>query len=665
MSDIGAAWEKFIVNGDAAEIRVRPEILDSWSRCYSFGVDPYDGTSHLLLEQDELEVLLDKHRELIEVARPFMVKLYEFVAGSGFIVFLADEHGYMMEVMGDYDILENARKVNLSKGYGWMEKEVGTNGIGTCLALGRPCQVSGQEHYCQKIHSWTCSAAPIIDEAGKVLGALQMSGPSEGAHLHTLGMVVAAVEAISDQMRIKKQNRELTVLNNSLNDILQTMSDGAALIDLDGIIRQINPVAEYMLGKDVRGKSIHDIFGRSGKVDQMLAESKAFTDIEIMVDGPRGRLHCLATGKPIKDESGRVNGAVLFVNPINKVKKLVNRLSGAQATFYFKDIIGSGPKFMHAIQIGLQAASTTSTVLIQGESGTGKELFAQAIHNQSPRRNGPFIALNSAVLPRELIASELFGYAEGAFTGAARGGRPGKFELATGGTLFLDEIGDMPLEQQASLLRVLQDKKITRVGGEKVIPVDVRVICATNKNLQEEIKKNNFRQDLFYRLNVILISIPPLRERREDIGLLFNHFLDKISKKMGVEIHYIEPGILEYLQNYNWPGNVRELENVAEKMIALSGGSEIRLEYLPEEITSCCVPRDRRHEAASPDIDDVREFRTTRTRPAQDTEREVLIELLDRHKGNISRVASELGFCRNTIYRKMKLYDISKDYNFD
>lgn len=665
MSDIGAAWETFIVNGDAAEIRVRPEILDSWSRCYSFGVDPYDGTSHLLLEQDELEVLLDKHRELIEVARPFMVKLYEFVAGSGFIVFLADEHGYMMEVMGDYDILENARKVNLSKGYGWMEKEVGTNGIGTCLALGRPCQVSGQEHYCQKIHSWTCSAAPIIDEAGKVLGALQMSGPSEGAHLHTLGMVVAAVEAISDQMRIKKQNRELTVLNNSLNDILQTMSDGAALIDLDGIIRQINPVAEYMLGKDVRGKSIHDIFGRSGKVDQMLAESKAFTDIEIMVDGPRGRLHCLATGKPIKDESGRVNGAVLFVNPINKVKKLVNRLSGAQATFYFKDIIGSGPKFMHAIQIGLQAASTTSTVLIQGESGTGKELFAQAIHNQSPRRNGPFIALNSAVLPRELIASELFGYAEGAFTGAARGGRPGKFELATGGTLFLDEIGDMPLEQQASLLRVLQDKKITRVGGEKVIPVDVRVICATNKNLQEEIKKNNFRQDLFYRLNVILISIPPLRERREDIGLLFNHFLDKISKKMGVEIHYIEPGILEYLQNYNWPGNVRELENVAEKMIALSGGSEIRLEYLPEEITSCCVPRDRRHEAASPDIDDVREFRTTRTRPAQDTEREVLIELLDRHKGNISRVASELGFCRNTIYRKMKLYDISKDYNFD
>lgn len=665
MSDIGAAWEKFIVNGDAAEIRVRPEILDSWSRCYSFGVDPYDGTSHLLLEQDELEVLLDKHRELIEVARPFMVKLYEFVAGSGFIVFLADEHGYMMEVMGDYDILENARKVNLSKGYGWMEKEVGTNGIGTCLALGRPCQVSGQEHYCQKIHSWTCSAAPIIDEAGKVLGALQMSGPSEGAHLHTLGMVVAAVEAISDQMRIKKQNRELTVLNNSLNDILQTMSDGAALIDLDGIIRQINPVAEYMLGKDVRGKSIHDIFGRSGKVDQMLAESKAFTDIEIMVDGPRGRLHCLATGKPIKDESGRVNGAVLFVNPINKVKKLVNRLSGAQATFYFKDIIGSGPKFMHAIQIGLQAASTTSTVLIQGESGTGKELFAQAIHNQSPRRNGPFIALNSAVLPRELIASELFGYAEGAFTGAARGGRPGKFELATGGTLFLDEIGDMPLEQQASLLRVLQDKKITRVGGEKVIPVDVRVICATNKNLQEEIKKNNFRQDLFYRLNVILISIPPLRERREDIGLLFNHFLDKISKKMGVEIHYIEPGILEYLQNYNWPGNVRELENVAEKMIALSGGSEIRLEYLPEEITSCCVPRDRRHEAASSDIDDVTELRTTRARPAQDTEREVLIELLDRHKGNISRVASELGFCRNTIYRKMKLYDISKDYNFD
>ncbi|MEN6349271.1 MAG: sigma-54-dependent Fis family transcriptional regulator [Syntrophomonas sp.] len=665
-SGIGAAWEKFIVNGDSKSVRVRPEILDSWCRCYAFGVDPYDGTSHLLLDRNELEVLLGKHRGLIEVARPFMIKLYEFVFGSGFVVLLADEQGYIMEVVGDYGILENAYKVNLSKGYGWMEKEVGTNGIGTALALGRPVQVSAQEHYCRKIHSWTCSAAPIIDEEGRVLGALQMSGPSEGAHLHTLGMVVAAVEAISDQMRINKQNRELTVLNNSLNDIFQTMSDGAVLINMDGIISQINPVAEYMLGKKVRGSSIYDFFGHSGKVEPMLAEGRAFNDIEIMVDSFRGRLHCLVTGKPIKDEYGRVNGAVVFINPINKVKKLVNRLSGAQAAFSFKDIIGSGQKLLQAVQIGMQSASSTSTVLIQGESGTGKELFAQAIHNQSQRRRGPFVALNCAALPRELIASELFGYSEGAFTGAARGGRPGKFELAAGGTLFLDEIGDMPLEQQASLLRVLQEKKITRVGGEKIIPVDVRVICATNKNLQEEIKKNNFRQDLYYRLNVILISIPPLRERREDIELLFNYFLNSISKKMGVEMQPIDPGVLECLQNYDWPGNVRELENVIEKMITLAGGAEIKIEHLPEEIASYHPPRGHRRKASSPELDDVREFKTKREETMlHDPEREVLLGLLDRHKGNISRVAAEMGVCRNTVYRKMKLYEIGKEFNFD
>ncbi|HWP96912.1 MAG TPA: sigma-54-dependent Fis family transcriptional regulator [Syntrophomonadaceae bacterium] len=665
LSGISAAWGRFILSGKLEPAsEVRPEILDSWRRCYAAGVDPYDGTSHALLNQEEIEFLQDKNRELIEVARPFMVKLSKFVAGSGFIVFLADERGFMMEVMGDDDFQDNARTVNLASGYGWREEEVGTNGIGTALALGRPFQVSGQEHYCQKIHSWTCSAAPILDEDGQVLGALQMSGPSYGAHLHTLGMVVAAVEAISDQMRINKQNRELTVLNNSLNNIFQTMSDGAVLINMDGIISQINPVAAQMLGKEVLGNSIQGVFGQSKKIGPMLSTTRPFSDVEVMVDSARGRLHCLVTSKPIKDEDGQVTGAVVFFNPINKVKNLVNRLSGAEASFYFKDIIGGSQTLLHAVQIGLQAASSTSNVLIQGESGTGKELFAQAIHNQSPRRDGPFIALNCAAIPRELIASELFGYSEGAFTGARRGGRPGKFELAAGGTLFLDEIGDMPLDQQASLLRVLQEKKITRIGGEKIIPVDVRVICASNKNLQEEIKKSNFRQDLYYRLNVIEISVPPLRQRREDIGLLFNHLLSKISSKMDVEIQYIEPSVLERLQNYAWPGNVRELENVVEKMLTRSRGPGIKLEHLPEEIVSFHPLANRYHVAASRELGSNQGHRSDSEAPP-DLERQALLDLLGRHQGNISRVAQELGVCRNTVYRKMRFYQIGREFNFD
>lgn len=659
LSGISDAWEKFIVTGNVESVHVTNDILTSWQRSYSFGVDPYDGTSHRFLNGLELETLLDRHRELIEVAWPFMVKLYEFVAGSGFIVFLTDKRGYIMEVMGDYDILENARKVNLNKGYGLMEEEIGTNGIGTALALGKPFQVSGQEHYCQKVHSWTCSAAPIVDEEGQVSGALQISGPSHSAHLHTLGMIVAAVEAISGQMRINKQNRELIVLNNSLNNIFLTMSDGAVLVDLNGTITQINPAAERLLGKDVKGSSIFEVFGRTKQIDLMLSNARDFNNVEVMVDASFGRLHCLVTGKMLQHENGRVNGAVVFFTPINKVKKLVNRLSGAQASFYFKDIIGSGPNFLKAVQIGLQASSSTSNVLIQGESGTGKELFAQAIHNHSPRCNGPFIALNCAALPRELIASELFGYSEGAFTGARRGGRPGKFELADGGTLFLDEIGDMPLDQQASLLRVLQEKKITRIGGESIIPVDVRVICATNKNLKEEIRKDNFRQDLYYRLNVILLSIPPLRERKEDIRLLFTHLLDKISKKMDVKIQYTEPGVIDYLQNYYWPGNIRELENVVEKMITLARGPGIKLEHLPEEIISFDLhqehPRFGRPGGKCENQIEVPDH----------LERQVLLNLLDRYRGNISRVADELGVCRNTVYRKMRLYNIGKELNFD
>ncbi len=269
--------------------------------------------------------------------------------------------------------------------------------------------------------------------------------------------------------------------------------------------------------------------------------------------------------------------------------------------------------------------------------------------------------MNCAALPRELIASELFGYSEGAFTGAIRGGRPGKFELAAGGTLFLDEIGDMPLEQQASLLRVLQEKKITRIGGENIIPVDVRVICATNKNLQEEIRKNNFRQDLYYRINVILLTIPPLRERREDIGMLFNHFLETISSKMGVEVKYIEPVVIECLQKYNWPGNVRELENVVEKMITLAGGPWIKTEHLPEEIALFRPWREHHHDPAFSELDNGLGLGANPDSP-QDSERQLLVDLLVRHQGNISRVAGELGVCRNTVYRKLKFYNIGKEF---
>jgi transcriptional regulator with PAS, ATPase and Fis domain len=306
--------------------------------------------------------------------------------------------------------------------------------------------------------------------------------------------------------------------------------------------------------------------------------------LETPLKGSTGTVNCIVSIYPIVSDDKNVDGAVVFFNPVKKFRSLFNHISGAHASFSFQDIIGQNPLLLQAIQTATLAADKRSNILLQGESGTGKELFAQAIHNASPRRNGPFIAVNCGAIPRELLGSELFGYVEGAFTGARKGGRTGKFELASGGTLFLDEIAEMPLGKQVSLLRAVQEKKITRIGDDKIIPVDVRIICATNKDLKKEVEKGNFRQDLYYRLNVISIKLPPLRERREDIPLQFNYMLKESSEKMHIKVPRIQPGVLDYLIHYDWPGNVRELQNVVERMLNICDGGEISTQHLPAEI---------------------------------------------------------------------------------
>ena len=349
-------------------------------------------------------------------------------------------------------------------------------------------------------------------------------------------------------------------------------------------------MAEKIIGKpasELVGKSIYEILGRDlPALEKTLKWHESFNDAEILIDSADGRIHCMSSGMPLLEDEDVLTGVVILVRPMAKVQKLVNRFSGAQAIFHFKDVIGHSDQITEVIHMASMAASGSSNILLEGESGTGKEVLAQSIHNRSARRKGPFVAVNCGAIPRELIASELFGYADGAFTGAKRGGRPGKFELAAGGTLFLDEIADMPLEQQVALLRVLQDRKITRIGDDKVIPVDFRVICATNKNLLEEVEKGTFRQDLYYRLNVVAITLPPLRSHPEDIPDLFEHFVELIGREWGSKIIEIDERVMEYLQQYKWPGNVRELQNVVERLISMAEGGRIQLEgfapfYLP------------------------------------------------------------------------------------
>ncbi|MFH1078768.1 MAG: sigma 54-interacting transcriptional regulator [Pseudomonadota bacterium] len=462
---------------------------------------------------------------------------------------------------------------------------------------------------------------------------------------------------------LNRMNKELTFLNQNLNSVLQNMSDTVITVNRYGDLNILNPFFDQMsdtvlaeIKNNLKNNILADHYPF---IKRMLDDRQSFRDEELILPTQIGPMHFVASGTPILNEQGIVESGVVILRPIKDVHRLVNRFSGAQASFRFEHIITNDPVMLELTETAKRAASSMSSVLIEGESGTGKELFAQAIHNYSPRNKGPFLAVNCGAIPRDLVGSELFGYSGGAFTGAKKGGNPGKFELASGGTLFLDEIGDMPLEQQAALLRVIQEKTVTRIGGHQLIPVDARIICATNKDLFAELRKGNFRNDLYYRLNVISIKIPPLRERRIDITLIFKHFLNMAVRQFNKPIKHINDGVLDVLSRYNWPGNVRELQNVVERMVNSISGSSLEIEHLPSEIRgpfpSVDLPMPT-YTAMKQSGLTLKEAHDQNRLREVDEEKNRIIRLLGRHNGNISSVAREMGISRTTLYKKMQTY---------
>jgi len=658
LSEARCAWDEFINTGQVNNYSVKSKILESWKRCRNAGVDPYGGICSNLLESRQLYRLLTENKELINVARPFMYKLYKFLQGSGCIVMLTDAEGYILEIFGDDNIMENAAALNFITGGCWQEETVGTNSMGVVVKTKEPIQVTGAEHFCVKSHGWTCSAAPIFDNSDNMIGIFNVSGESSETHAHTLGMVVAAVAAIEQEITLRRRNQQLLLMNQRLTNIFTNISEAVIFMDKNGIVKEMNPAAKNLLG-DFTNNLVEDlVIRRNIRRNSILSKKNLlftiFNDIELLLKGKTCPVNCLVSGSPINDESGSINGTVMIIKPMESVQTLVKRYSSGLASFHFSDIVGKSEKMKEAIRIASLAADNNGTILLQGESGTGKEIFAQSIHNASSRYKGPFVAVNCGAIPRELIGSELFGYSEGAFTGAKRGGRSGKFELANGGTLFLDEIGDMPLEQQVTLLRVLQERRLIRIGDEKEIPVDVRVICATNKDLLKEIERFNFRQDLFYRINVFNITIPPLRDHLEDMPLLFDNFAEQLSKRNNYEVISVNSKVYDYLLRYNWPGNVRELQNIVERMVTMAGGGQLMVEHIPEEIMIGLKDgRVHNHsiEQEKVTVDGVRQEKAKE-------ECEQIQKLLIKNGGNVTKVAQEIGLSRNTLYKKLRKYNI-------
>ncbi|MDD4092728.1 MAG: sigma 54-interacting transcriptional regulator [Smithellaceae bacterium] len=462
---------------------------------------------------------------------------------------------------------------------------------------------------------------------------------------------------------LNRTNKELRILNQNLNNILNNISDGVATVNDSGDVEWLNPFFKRLseqAASEIKSILKNMILNEpGGSLRRMFTEKKSFKDEEMILQASEGSLSLLVSGTPILNEGGDVHNAVIILRPMKDVHRLIQRFSGYRASFCFENIVSSDPILATLIDNAKHTALTDSNVVIEGESGTGKELFAQAIHNYSSRSGGPFIAINCGATPRELIASELFGYAEGAFTGAKKNGNPGKFELASGGTLFLDEIGDMPLEQQCSLLRVLQEKKITRIGGCQAIPTDVRIICATNKDLYQEMKKGSFRNDLYYRLNVINVKIPPLRERRTDIMLLFNHFMKTSENRAGKTGIRVSSRARECLMHYDWPGNVRELQNVVERLVNMTSGTTVEPDLLPQEIRMSF----QAEQAPLPDTgvpeqtDHLQKLKTERNafrRKSEEEQLKRIMDLLAVNRWNINKAAKELGISRTTLYKKIK-----------
>lgn len=642
--DIQKSWQDFQNGNPVGMDKVRKDILDSWNRSKQYNVNAFHLNKKLRSDAD-ISRRRDNSITLLNAARDYLENLYLNILDRQGFVALSDSEGIIILALGDEKTIRETTAPEL--GLDCQEETMGTNGIGTCLVLRKPIQIWAEEHYYQGNHLWYCSGAPVFDPEGNMLGCFNVTGTSKSVHAHTLGMVMGIANAIERQITIDQIAAENQKVIRKQKIILDLITDGVLIVDPTGNVTEINHKALQLLGmakKDIVNQPIKMLIPSGIDFNDIITHQKMLENIETDFTLPGKDLACRVSTAIIKNEQGLPESIILTFTPSKTIHALVNQVTGSMAKYTFQQMVGNSGVFQDTIRQGKRVALTNYNVLITGESGTGKELMAQAIHNASSRSQMPFIAINCGALPRGLIVSELFGYDGGSFTGSKKEGNPGKFELADGGTIFLDEIGDMPLDVQVTLLRVIQEKEVIRIGGSKPKKIDVRIIAATNKNLEEGVLNKTFRRDLFYRLNVLAINMPSLRNRQEDLELLINSILERIMSETNKPYLTIDGPALNLLKSYDWPGNIRELENVLERAANTSENFIISYHDLPINI-----PQGDTN--ASPDISII-----------EQTQVALIMDTLRETHGNIKQTAEKLGIARNTIYRKMERYDIPRDF---
>ncbi|KTE89174.1 sigma 54-interacting transcriptional regulator [Desulfitobacterium hafniense] len=626
------------------------EVAESWIRSKNYGVDPYKSVQAHQLSPKEKIVLAERKEMLIQTAVPLMKKYLSLLSASGYTMLLTDERGVILFIEGDKEKVPEEEFGTIVS-----EDVTGTNAHTLCAILRKPVQFIGPYNYCIHLDENIVSSTPIFDQYGDLIGTLtiyQLFAEKDiyNMQAHSLGWITSMAYAIENQLKLKQANEELSLSNGTLEATLAVVEGGLITLDKRGMTAHINNEGCRILGitqEETLGEHFTKYL-QNDKITGILKDGKAVSNHEIIIDNGETEKQYVMSIYPIVPQdtcniNDKLNGIVIHLSRIENIKKLVNDWRGASATYSFEDIQGKDPLFLKIVGIARQYSKLYANVLIHGESGTGKELFAQAIHNASCPE-GPFISINCSAMPRNLIESELFGYEGGAFTGAERKGRPGLIELANEGTLFLDEIGDMPLEIQPVLLRVLEEKKVMRVGGKKYIPVSFRVISASNKNLNIMVQEKTFREDLYYRLAVFKLQIPPLRKRPDDIISLAQFFIKGTSQKVGRKMPVLSKAAQKVIKEYAWPGNVRQLENSMVYAVSLTQGDVIGAEDLPDDITNPITPENSRLFSS---VMSLREMEITAIKNA-----------LEQTNQNIANAANILGLGKSTLYKKLKEYHL-------
>lgn len=643
LENVRKAREDFLTNGIIPAGVITDTILRSWQRSAERGIGIERGETRCTPRYDLMQRRENNHTFLTR-SQPVMESLYHEIAGSSSMVLLADSDGVVLHSIGDPDFVEQAQKVYLKPGGIWSEGVNGTNAIGTALEEQMTVQVHSSEHFIDKNRFLSCCATPIFNPKGGILGALDVSGDYRIQQQHTTALVRLSAQMIENQMFAPEFPEDIIISFHLRPEFIGSLYEGIAVFSPDGSLIAANRSALLQLGLDrfrMSGQTCSSLFRLP--LSKLLEQSRYIPQSVLkltLVSGAElyGRVWSGASVPPV---------TVLPVSSISATSVKSVEVKDKTAGFKLDELEHGDPKMQAIITKALRVIGHDIPIMIEGESGTGKELLASALHMAGPRRDGPFIAINCAAIPEGLIESELFGYQEGAFTGARRKGQVGKIREADKGTLFLDEIGEMPLQFQARLLRVLQDRKVTPLGSTGSHQVDIAVICATNRRVRDAVSAGSFREDLYYRLNGLLLTLPSLKER-EDRLLIAEKILNGLA---GTERNLqIAPEVLLLFKSHPWPGNIRQMHNVLRTALALLGdGRLITVDELSEDFM----------EQAGNSIEDGNFSVEPSVRSGSDVlladvEARLISTTLDQTDGNIAAAARMMGIGRNTLYRKLR-----------